>query len=514
MSLLVNHIVSSSVSIDYSYLDSDEIFGYVVTANYKLSVADIQFDDQNGVLLNGRAAIRAAYSQKNITARIGGDEFTNGVITNISFPEGSLSGSEEVSITIIERKALNDYSSKTFAKYLPSPQLIESFDETYSFNRSGSEYSYTRNISIKYSQDCGDQFLNNAKTFLTNYYYQNRPSLGYYEDGISENARFDDNFDGLLTETIDLIDLSVSLQESFTSYVVDSSNDFSKNITQKLSQNERGYLSKEYTIDISSNRYDSQKIIDEACSSVIDDIIADEYAQFGNPHSIEKGITKDSKRMNLRILFSTDPSLSQDNTIFYSCSKEKNGSYINYILSVTYKSIGKNLSKRYDNTINLWKANKNNNVSKVQALFSGASTIYESSRSTNISRSNCTVSENITFSTNDAYDSDSLPSGIIKYDITVQKQNETKRIEKLVDIRSLKEKIVQSDLNSIRSATVTATAIAPLSYGKYRAKQFLQTKTTEMNNSLGETNFYGVSDETTVDLSNGTATRVINYILT
>ena len=196
MSLIVNNVISSNSQISYSYLGTTENFGYKVDLNYKIKVEDIQFDNNDGVLLSGRAAIREAYKRRNITARIAGDEIQNGLVKSISFPQSSLNGEETVDISIEERRRLSDYSSKTFAKYIPSPHLLSSFSENYSFERNGSNYSYNRDISISYAQDANEQFLTNAKIFLTNYYYENRPSFGDFSDGISEDAKFDKGFNG------------------------------------------------------------------------------------------------------------------------------------------------------------------------------------------------------------------------------------------------------------------------------------------------------------------------------
>jgi len=87
MSLLVNNVVDSNSQISYSYLESEDVFGYLVTLNYTLKIEDVLFDNNDGVLLSGRAAIRAAYKRQNITARIAGDEILNGLITNVSFGE-------------------------------------------------------------------------------------------------------------------------------------------------------------------------------------------------------------------------------------------------------------------------------------------------------------------------------------------------------------------------------------------------------------------------------------------
>ena len=136
MPLIVNNISSSSIQINYNYLDTNEVFGYTVVASYTLDFSDISFENGNGVLLQGRDAIRAAYERTNLVARIGADEFINGKITSLDFSSSALVGSGEARITIEEYRRLSDYSSKEFAKNIPNPHLLESFSEDYSFSRS------------------------------------------------------------------------------------------------------------------------------------------------------------------------------------------------------------------------------------------------------------------------------------------------------------------------------------------------------------------------------------------
>ena len=513
MSLLVNNVVSSSSQIIYSYLGTEEIFGYTLNLNYKIKVEDVQFDNDDGVLLSGRSAIRLAYKRQNITARIAGDEILNGLITSLSFSESSLTGEETVDITIEERRRLDSYSSSTFAKYIPSPHLLSEFKESYNFSRSGSTYSYSRTISVKYAQDIGGGFLHNAKIFLTNYYYENRPQIGYYEDGISENARFDEGFNGLLTENIDLINLSVELQENFESSFIVESENISKNIKNSISLQPNGYLAKTISVDLTSLRNDSSNVLSQAIASTIDSIVTQENSQFGQPISIQKGITKDSNKASITIEFSTDPRTSQNNVIEYSCSKKKSGAFLEYELTVNYKSRGKNITQRYDNVISIWESAKGDNKSKVSGLFSEATNIYEKSRSADIKKNDGAISEKIIYVTDDSYDVSGLTDGIIKYKINISKQDKTKRSAPVVDLVNLKQKLVTSRLDKLGSATVTATAISEPSYGRFFAKDFLATKTAEMNASLEETTYYATSNNFSIDLTNGTTTRVITYII-
>jgi hypothetical protein len=219
--LIVNNVLTSSVNITYDYFNTDELFGYTVKGAYQVNISDINFQEGDTILLSARDAIKEAYGRPNIVARIGADDYLNGRITSFDFAAGSLVGAETVTINIEEARRLDDYSSSQFAKYIPNPHALESFSENYAFSRNGDTYSSSRDISLKYKQSAGDQFLNNAKTFLTNYYFANRPALGYQEDGISEHAKIDKNFRGLLTETYDLVALSVSLSEKVESSFID-----------------------------------------------------------------------------------------------------------------------------------------------------------------------------------------------------------------------------------------------------------------------------------------------------
>lgn len=231
MSLIVNKVISASSQINYNYLDSTHLFGYEIVANYTIDVADIAFDNGSGVLLTGIEALNTAYGRKNIIARIGGDEFINGRFQSLSISSTSLTGETEAKIVIAESKRLDSYANDDFTKHLASPQWIESFQETFSFSRSDDSYSFTRNVSIKYKQDAGDQFLNNAKYFLRNFYFLKRNSYGLQNDGISENALYSRNLKTNKTENIYLINLSVSLSESFQSSKIESFSPYSKKVT-------------------------------------------------------------------------------------------------------------------------------------------------------------------------------------------------------------------------------------------------------------------------------------------
>jgi len=514
MSLIINNVTNGSLKINFDYLDSDELFGYTVVGNYTIDISDLSFTDNQGVLLDGRDAISAAYKRKNITARIGGDEYINGRITSLSFSESPLVGSEQASITIEEGKRLDDYSNHTFAKYLPNPHLLESFDENFDFSSDGSDYSYNRNISIKYKQstEASDEFLHNLKVFVSNYYHAVRPNYGFQQDGISENAKIDKGFNGLISEKVDLINLSYSLSETFSSSYIYEDENVSKKFTQTESVDEAGYLNKTVQVELTSLRRDNQNVLTQAVSSTIDDVKSQEQSVYGTPLSIERGFSRNSNKANLTINFSTSPKSYRDATVTYSCQKQKAGSFNEYSMNLQYSAIGQNNQERLKACREFWSSDSANGISRVSSIFPESATVYEKSRNTSFDYAAGKISESVVFTDDDAYSSD-LPDGILKYKVTLNSTNGVNRFTRVNDIQALKEKLTVSDLKTLRQVSITADVISLPSYGLFHGKDFINSKTEELNALLNEAEFYTISDQTTVDLGNGTSNRVINYVI-
>jgi|14BtaG_2_1085337.scaffolds.fasta_scaffold01639_4 hypothetical protein len=514
MSLITTTVTNGSLNINFDYLDGDEIFGYTVVGNYTIDISDISFTDQQGVLFEGRDAISSAYKQKNITARIGGDEYVNGRIKSLSFDESALVGSQTANVEIEESKRLDDYSNHTFAKYIPNPHLLESFEESFDFSCNGSEYSYNRNISIKYKQstESSDEFLHNLKVFVSNYYHTVRPNYGLQQDGISENATIDKGFNGIISETIDVIGLSYSIQENFASSRIHENENVSKKFTQVEKLDESGYLGKTVTVDITSLRRDNQNVLRSAVTSTIDSILSEEQSVYGSPVSIERGFNRNSKTANLVINFSTAPKYYRDASVTYNCQKRKEGSFNSFSMTVDYCAVGVNNRDRLNACKNFWSSDSANAVVRASALFPESGTLYEKSRSTSFDYGAGKISETITLTDDDSYKSD-LPDGILKYKTTINRQDGVKRFTRVNDIESLKEKLTISDNKTLTNASITAEAVSLPQYGLFHGKNFLNSKTSELNSLLQASEFYIVSDQTSIDLANGTANRVISYVI-
>lgn len=503
MNLIINKVSSSSLQIGYSYLESDLLFGYTVTANYTIEFADVTYTNEDNVLYEGVEALRQAYQQKNLVARIGGDEFINGRLTSQSFEESSLVGNASCSITIEESKRLDDYSSHEFAQHIPSPQWIESFQESFSFSRSADSYSSTRNVSLKYRQDAGNQFLNNAKLFLRNIYFNSRPNLGYHVDGISENGRFDGGFRPLISETIDLLGLSVSIQENLESSFIED--DYSKRQTYSVEVDQGGYLQKKYTIEIKALKEPLEVVANEACKTILDGLITSNSAQFGYPVEIGKGLNKDGGEISLNVSFTNNPSLNQTAQTTYSVVKNRRQAFFDYTFNIEILSDGQNEIEKANNSKAYWLANVSTYPTKVQSLFPEANPIYEQSRQTSFQTKDGKITDNVVFTDDPAYNSDPLPDGLLKLKFSNSLTPQIDRIRTFIDLSDRKEKIELSDLLTVGNGSFNMEAVAFKSKGLYFAADYLSS----LSFSIGET-IYENGDTLTIN-SEGATTRVISY---
>jgi hypothetical protein len=458
MSLIINKVSSCSTQINYSYLESDLLFGYDVVGNYTIEFADISFTDSTGVLYEGIEALRQAYQQPNLVARIGTDEFTNGRLTSQSFEQSNLVGSSSCTVTIEDSKRLNDYSNNEFAEHIPSPHWISAFQETFSFSRSGDNYSSTRNVSLTYKQDAGNQFLNNAKLFLSNIYNDSRPNFGYHIDGISENGRFNENFRPLISETIDLLNLSVSIQESVQTSFIE--NDYSKKESVSTEIGEDGFVSKKYTIEIKALREPLEKNALEACKQILDDIINQNIAEFKDPIEIGKGINRDGSTISLNISFSNDPKLNSDNPTTYTVTESRSGNFYEYAITFDLQSNGKNKEEKLANLRSAYSSNAVLNLARINNLFS-IGDIYLKSTEYSISSKEPKITNTTTYTEDPSYNTS---GDILKDENTLSIKNPLQRHKIFVSPENKAENVeVAGNLKSSGTITYTRNVVTKMS---------------------------------------------------
>jgi hypothetical protein len=515
MALIINNVTSASQSIRYNYLAEDRAFGFTKEGSYEINVSDIQFDE-NTVLLSGIEAIKLAYENRFIAANIAGHKYTRGRITSLSFSESNLAGSIVASVVIEESESMG---SGSFPNNILRPEHIESFGESYSFNRSGDSYSYSRDLNIKYKESSGAiDYLIETKTFLLDY-FQTRPQYGNQIDGISEDARFNQGFYGNLNEQVDLINLSLSLNESFDSGDIDLNNNVSIKKTYTLSVDEGGYETKVINLNLYSLNLNTNTTLKGAVKNIISEIITEEGS---DPKSVTKGFTVDGRQANITLSFSENPNDAGGDNISFDCSKSENNGKVTYSLNISYSSSnGDSNTEKFQNSIILWKS-KNHSLdgSFVVKLFPEAPSIYETNRSSKFDYQNLIVSETIAFSEEDLYKE--IDVGIVKYELSgtsnnLKKLNNEHRHNINFDLAK-KEDFYESNKKS-KLTTVSVT----LNVSFTGAKRTSIMSYMENNSRLSDIKAYAgqltsateiflSSDSITVDLDNYKASRKSSFV--
>ena len=85
-------------------------------------------------------------------------------------------------------------------------------------------------------------------------------------------------------------EIKVLSAEEVKSSFIDEQYDVSRKQVENITIDEKGYLNKTYSIDLISLRRDSQNVLLNAISKIIDEVKAAEESEYGSPFSISKGI--------------------------------------------------------------------------------------------------------------------------------------------------------------------------------------------------------------------------------
>lgn len=410
MAIFITKIKSASTNVSFNYLDSEAIWGRTLSCSYDFDISDVSYTDQDDVLYEGIEALNRVYLQKNIVGKIGSDEIINGLVTSISYPEGSNVGKTTASISIEERQRVDSHGSlSNVINNIPSPQDVESFSESFSFERGQNYYSSSRDVSLKYKQDAGNFFLDKAKIFVQSIFIDSRPSFGYQQDGISEKARFNTYINPIITERIDLLNKSISFSEKIN---VNRINDYelvdqkySEEIIIDISIDDKGYTNKTYNANLTALQEPLELVILNATSAFLESVYEENLQQFKYPVSISRSINSDGGRASISVSFSNNPSLNSIINANYSVSKTKAESYDEYTFENSISSRGPNKNAAFLNSKNYWINNFNLGLQKIPLLFSevNSNNLYEKSRSVSFEKFNRIINETVVYSTDPRY---------------------------------------------------------------------------------------------------------------
>jgi hypothetical protein len=418
MAIFITKIKQASTNVNFNYLDSEAVWGITLSCSYDFDITDVSYTDENDILYEGIDALNQVYLQQNIVGKIGSDEIRNGLVKSISYPESPNVGKTTCSISIEENQRVDDHGSLyNILNNIPSPQDVESFSESFSFERGPNSYSRSRDISLKYKQDAGDFFLDKVKVFIQSMFLDSRPSFGYQEDQISENARFDTYIKPIVTENINLLDKSVSFSEEINVSRLDDS-EFSEDVIIDILIDEKGYTNKTYNANLIALKEPLELNILNAISAFLDKTYQDNFEQFKYPSAISRSINSDGGTASISISFSNNPSLNSIINANYSASKTKAESYDEYTFQNLISSRGPNKNAAFLNAKNYWINNFNIGLQKLPVLFNetNSNNLYEKSRSVSFEKFNRTINETIVYSTDPQY----LISGdILKKSISI-----------------------------------------------------------------------------------------------
>lgn len=477
MALFITKILSASSNTVFNFLETEHVWGKITTSDYSFSILDSSFEDGSDVLLEGIEALQMAYSRRNLAAKIGVDEFKNGRILSLSLPDSARVGSTTASISIQEiTKVQDDSVLSEIADNIPSPQNVESFQESFSFQRSDNSYNYERSISLKYSNDEGGDFLNKAYLFLKNTYLTNRPSFGYQTDGISEKGRFNLKLKPLISEVYDQINKEVSLTESFSSSRIEDDNGiiFSKSSTFSDVMNDGGYIDKNYSIQVKALQEPLETVVSSGIKLSLDELLI-ENTGFGRPFKIEKTVNADGGEASMSVSFSNDPRKNQLINVDYSVSKTQGGEFDKYSFKTKVTSQGPNREVAFQSSKNYLIDNKDAPLLKIPAMFDITSgELNEESRTLSFNPFQREASQSNSYTLDPSYKDNN--DGILKRTISVSDKKQLNRSQ-VLPIYGGKEIIINNPAKTLGQRNVSVDIV---SLNPDRALEGLQIASGEL----------------------------------
>lgn len=513
--VIVHNVISASTSVDFKYFDTHHLFGLETQGTYTFSIDDLEYREGERILNHTEAfeALREAYTTKQVVAKIGTDIFNEGVITNLSRAVQGSTNSNEVVISIRESKPVaEDGNLREVSRTIPVPHKLTSFSENFSFQRSGSDISYVRNVSLQYSQDISEQFLNNAYIFLKNTFFRNRPNFGYQTDGLSEKARFDQEFRPKISENYDLVNKSVSFTENFVGSDPQADSKYSRKLTYALRNTEKGFLEKEYSIEVIGLKTPIHQHALSGTKREIDRIIADEAAEFGDPVSIDKAVAKDSGKITTTMLFTTDSSINQAGSFTYSVTKSKNDSFLEYSVDMERKQKGKSVRRAYASVLDDWSTDTAIGKTKANLMFpeTNTLTLYEKSRQTGFSPNDAGIKETVTYTTDPSFNTSG--DDVLKQKIRVNQTNQVERIFRFI-VPKDKERVQRrfpKEAGTLGQKTISVEIIKRKGADTDTAESEAFTR-AESERPPSSTNNWLVEKTSSIDPFNGVITTNLVY---
>lgn len=474
MPIFITKINSASTQVTFNYLNSEAVWGLIVSSSYEFDISDTSYTDGDDILYEGKDALDQVYLNQNIVGKIGSDEIRNGLVTSIDYPETPNVGRTTASISIEERQRVPSHGALSdILNNVPSPHDVESFSESFTFERGENSYSRNRNISLKYKQDAGHFFIDKARIFVQSMFFDSRPSFGYQEDGISENARFDVFFKPIVSENINLLNKEISFTETVTVNNIETLGDrnYSSQVSVSIDTDQIGYTTKNYKASLKALQEPLEANILDAIQDFIQNTYDENSSLFNFPTTITKNINTDGGSADISISFTNNPSKNSITNVVYTASKTKSGQWDEYSFDINIISVGASRIAAFNQTKQYWETNIDIGLSKVQSLFpeTSSSILYEKSRNTTFSKFERRITDKIIYTNDPSYNSS---GNILKRGVSVSDQIGVQRNSllpilgerillrkrdnsKTISSRTVQVNLVSKNLQSVESEAIT-----------------------------------------------------------
>jgi hypothetical protein len=516
-------LLRANLSHSYENDVADELISIARVGTYVFAVVDDTADNGN-TLGTELVSLTSAYKNRAVFAgRIAGHDYTEGRVKSINTGSNNLNGDAEITV-VIEEKIKNETApvQNYFFDLVPKPHLLNGISESETYDRSGSNLTYTRNVSFSYNQDANiSDFKTDIIQFVSDYKAK-REKLSSKIDGITDFFAADDTTDSDYTEVIDEKSLSYSLTETVTLGEVNGSYTLVQKETETVDRD--GYKNKSVQATITSLKNARNTNLQNSMKLVVAKIISESssYAVVppAKPISSTRGFNVDSKQASVTLVFSNRPEDRTGDVVNYSVSEIESNNIKAYTLNINFRNAdGLTKAAKWTNTKSLYSSKQSTLLTYIQNLFGQSAAATEVSKTADFNRSENKITQNVSFTTDNIYPA-GLPDGILSESFSSRTDNietngDEHRYNIEFDLASKKDFLMTNLLGKILTASGTVTVKFS---DKARSSIIghmdgLATKIEAELDKVSPVQMdYNVeSDTVTIDYSGNSATRTITY---
>ena len=329
---------------NHEFFDSDFRFG--TKTSYE--VQGYLLDLQNSIGVSGIVSSYEFFRtglQDYQDIILNGDNFGKGRVLNFSVDESNFVQYTTYNISIegFESGNLFNLTGEYYSGLQDSfndltlSHLLESFSETFNFERADDRYSYTHNLDIKFAS--GDNVIispvDRAKALATYIFQESNPSFGFIDRQTS--GLYTGNFKNYFNESYDTINNTASISKRFES--LNPSGSYSLTLNHSMSQGENGITD---VIETASIKVNSEPKRANLTSSIEQELSnsflrssgvyeayrdPDSYDLISQPRDLSKSLNLFEGIGDYVISYTNDPSFNLGYSWIFTNILDKQGSF-------------------------------------------------------------------------------------------------------------------------------------------------------------------------------------------